>query len=430
MEPRGHLPGPRHPWLPVQPNFQLFFDPILADDGAVVLGFQVVNDLCAVSSRERPVGATILARHRLAIPMTQLVFHIGSPKTGTTSIQRYLARNEAELLASNWSVLKCRWGGLGLTVEKLELDTLFAQKPKADAYLYSDEGIFGQICDTDQIRKLKDIAGRHVDRVTVVVYLRRQDSFGVSLKQQQVNLPRIIPGTSLGTSPSALPDLDDENVLRFDFFSLISRWGDVFGDQNVVIRVYDPDELHGGDVVSDFLRINGIPEFDRPKEVSNPSRGREASLVGFAMLSLSIPQPIRDVISQSLDDSEKLMASAEECREFYAKFREGNRRLNERFKVNDRPCIFSEDFDMYPQEGNSTWDDETATRAIHNILKGLKRLNHLDAENARTLCEAAERLAETDAKLARKISLLAQKIDPDDPNIRARVHALKAKAKP
>ncbi len=146
-----------------------------------------------------------------------------------------------------------------------------------------------------------------------------------------------MPKNIFGTSQNALPDLDEVNIRRFDFYSILSRWGDVFGDQNITARVYERDQLVGGDVVKDFLSINNIPEFGVPNILSNTSRGREITLVNFVMQSLGISKGKKQVINQFLDKSGKLMPSSQECEEFYNKFKEGNKHLNERFNVSTRP---------------------------------------------------------------------------------------------
>ena len=49
-------------------------------------------------------------------------------------------------------------------------------------------------------------------------------------------------------------------LTRLDYFSMLRSWEDVFGKENLSIRLYDNVD----DVTVDFYSIIGVPAFDNP----------------------------------------------------------------------------------------------------------------------------------------------------------------------
>ena len=62
------------------------------------------------------------------------------------------------------------------------------------------------------------------------------------------------------------------------------------------------------------------------------------------------------------------MPSQAEARAFLEPFRQGNRRLNGRFKLSGLPDLFDDDFADYPQEPESGWTEAGATAAFEAAL--------------------------------------------------------------
>ncbi|HTW32681.1 MAG TPA: hypothetical protein VMD76_13450 [Candidatus Sulfotelmatobacter sp.] len=70
-------------------------------------------------------------------------------------------------------------------------------------------------------------------------------------------------------------DFDDFFTLllkerRINFFKTVRRWAAVFGWDNVRVRVLDPKQLTGGDLIDDFLRVVGFEVEKLPAPLVRP----------------------------------------------------------------------------------------------------------------------------------------------------------------
>lgn len=216
----------------------------------------------------------------------RLVLHVGSLKTGSTSIQALLAENRAALRAQG--LLPLRAAGspnatqlpayaapplpdrrgtlqaafhqqLGIaTVAELEafrarLRDALAQEvaaagPEIGTFFLSNENLFRS--QQAELQALRDLFAGLFDRVTVVAYLRRQDHYAVS--KYTTDLRRGEPwGLSDTFEQSA-----DLQYLRYD--EVLQRWAASFGRDAVIPRIFAAGDLAGGDVVRDFCALAGI----------------------------------------------------------------------------------------------------------------------------------------------------------------------------
>lgn len=164
--------------------------------------------------------------------LAECVIHIGTEKTGTSSIQRFLSANRHRLLsdgvvyptgcgaeggsqaafvaASQRHPWDTRLGrGLGITSsvtqlalrEKLSknIAECTAHSPRG-RLLISSEHFHSRLLEIDEIVSLKKLLEPYVDNFRVIAYLRRQDrlavsSFSTKIKAGAVN-PMIFPETA------------------------------------------------------------------------------------------------------------------------------------------------------------------------------------------------------------------------------------------
>lgn len=96
------------------------------------------------------------------------------------------------------------------------------------------------------------------------------------------------------------------------------------------------------------------------------------------MSSLGMRNDLRKIINQNLDNNGKLMPSKEEAKNFYLRYKESNKKLNERFKINKLEYIFDEDFSMYSDTSMDVWTEESANQAIIHILQSINDLQAID----------------------------------------------------
>lgn len=209
-------------------------------------------------------------------PPVDLILHIGSGKTGTSSVQAFLRANETRL--ADTGVLLPRSPGrtrhvrLGLAVSsdeqivrtlewrrsgspdpadlrrqarrRLLREIRVAGLPRV---LLSDEALFGS---TDaSMRRLRRLVDRFARSVRIVVYLRRQDEHLVSRYQQVVKT---------GSTERLEVYARRDHSTTYDYDDRLSRWHRLLEPTDLVVRPFEQGSFEGGSIYQDFLSAAGI----------------------------------------------------------------------------------------------------------------------------------------------------------------------------
>lgn len=215
------------------------------------------------------------------------VFHIGRPKTGSTTLQVFLAENRAELarrgvlynrveerISSQWEFPIAALAEretlppdpyLRRVLNIHDLDALGAYSARmmaafeaqlaavgdgADLWVASSEHVYPYLKRPEQIEAFDQIMHRYFDDVTYVVYLRRQEDLIVSAYSEVVRR---------GEWPSF--DAFVEKFLnsgRGNHMAQLRKWVKVVGRERIVVRLLERNALAGGDLVQDFCEVLGI----------------------------------------------------------------------------------------------------------------------------------------------------------------------------
>ena len=191
----------------------------------------------------------------------RLFLHIGEPKTGTTAIQTFLLANRAALRRKGFLYplagvhdsahrkLSPAFYAASLTnndaAETLEAVLREVREAGCATTILSFEGF----C-LDNPRSLAGLA-REFD-VKVVYYLRRQDHLFESRYAQHVRscLIRQVrpPGLVLRDFPHYA-----------DYLRVLKLYAALFGRENMIVRLFEPQSLFQNDPVLDFLQVIGLP---------------------------------------------------------------------------------------------------------------------------------------------------------------------------
>ncbi|MDZ5623107.1 hypothetical protein SFC88_19870 [Nocardioides sp. HM23] len=229
-------------------------------------------------------------------PPVDVTLHIGSGKTGTSTIQRVLRRNPEALRAAGLlyprTPGKLRHTALGLFVRpddelvrhgdwltggyddpvafrrdfRRRFDREIARSG-ASGVVLSDEGLFSAGDRT--IGRMGRLTSRLGGRVRLVVYLRRQDDHLISRYQQVVKMGEITPLTTW---------MQQDWVGTYDYYLRLSSWQALEPDA-FVVRRFERERMVGGSLVTDFLDAADISvdEADLTHtEPRNESLGAEA----------------------------------------------------------------------------------------------------------------------------------------------------------
>jgi hypothetical protein len=194
-----------------------------------------------------------------------LYIHIGTHKTGTTAIQLFLSANRDVLKTGGFlypgATQACH--ELGLEIKERAFSEILAdpasnlnrylkeinQSPLEKIVLSSET--FGHLT-RDQISTMKKIIPARYT-VKIIVYLRRQDERLESGYNQMVRQPE----NRLKTTISGLIEQGELDRVLFDYYAFLLPWRDVFGQENIIVRCYEKEQLPEG-ICSDFCTCIGI----------------------------------------------------------------------------------------------------------------------------------------------------------------------------
>ncbi|MBN2824280.1 MAG: hypothetical protein JXQ76_03065, partial [Campylobacterales bacterium] len=297
----------------------------------------------------------------------KLYLHIGTHKTGTTSIQKALANNRNKLNEKGLSYFYDNpdgtkspifnthsWFSLNENFLKDGLTIKFKNKLSQEISKLSEEVIvssenFSWLFNASELIELKKELEVYFDEIKIIIYLRRQEALTISHRQEgSKNLLR--PASMFyGNEVTALPMHQGSFEPYLNYYEKIKMWSSVLGKESIIVRVFDKKVLYQGDAVADFFHLFGIEDIEPVK--SNVSSGFEKTKVGLLMNHINMPDGIvRNTIRAYLSNEGKLMPSKEEAMQFYAHYRQSNEALNQEFLISDNHAgIFDEDFSAYPQ---------------------------------------------------------------------------------
>jgi hypothetical protein len=185
----------------------------------------------------------------------RLTLHAGIHRTGTTTVQRFLAENRAMLLRQGvlypfdtvnhqklaWEVFSGRRSGEDVAAQLKAL----ADRAKPDRLLMSGE----DFCIHKDLRWLEPV--RRLFEIEAHFYLRRQDLWLMSWYNQHIKWP-FDKRKSRMSADEFLQTIDDYYWLNFHW--LAENWASAIGRENVHLHVFETTS----DSVSDFCRHAAI----------------------------------------------------------------------------------------------------------------------------------------------------------------------------
>jgi hypothetical protein len=216
-----------------------------------------------------------------------LLLHIGTEKTGTKTIQRFLAANRAALAGQGLCVpqtlgdpnhrrlpaMACDDGYVDDYVRRLNLQDGVARRAAKDLWrasftaeiaraaaapqparrvIISSEHLQSRLSRPGEIERLHALLAPLFDRITVLVYLRDPLETAVSLYSTAVKNGEDQPGPRPPDHPYYHNVVNHARTLQ--------RWGAVFGQAALHPRLFGPAEFQGGGLLADFAVAACLPD--------------------------------------------------------------------------------------------------------------------------------------------------------------------------
>lgn len=367
--------------------------------------------------------------------------HIGTEKTGTTSLQSFLAANRDGLAQQGYYVPTCFGtpnhvglaiyagtdalvsdlvSGVGIAMREVstyrhrirevfrtEITDRAGSSPRH--LVLSNEHLHSRLRTVEEIAALRDLLAEFCENIRVIVYLRRQDRMAVSLASTRA----IKGGTVYGeVFETALKQV--KNYYHYDI--LLQNFAEIFGDDALDVRIFERERLLDQDLYADFCSALGIED----SQTLRRPKSRNESLTGFGQRLLAElnkyfpddPDPIKRrertelvrAVTTFYTGRSQLVTRGE-AEAFYGRFIDGNRWVKETFFPNMvEHSLFDESFVEYPD----TREDESPDFA--EACAAAAKLWSWQADRLRRLAEQARKQQKAREQDDSDISLLVRSL--------------------
>ena len=228
--------------------------------------------------------------------------HIGFEKTGSTSIQAFLTDNVDRLQRLGFFVPRSlarsdgfcnhiRLPAHAMREDRLEddvrthygltsphqladfrdatrelLEREIRARGGAAALLLSNEHLSSRLDQASELIRLRDLLSPFCDSFRIIAYLRNQVDVLESIYSEAIKGGFC----DIDLIPNFTTDVPAPWIAReyFEYDRTLERWVEVFGQDCIEVRLFDPETMQSGDVVRDFLSclcIDGSRFGDLPR---------------------------------------------------------------------------------------------------------------------------------------------------------------------
>ena len=371
--------------------------------------------------------------------MKTLYIHIGTPKTGTTSLQHFCTENAKlfeeqgycyPIFSHKFKYINIMRNGFFLSYKGYDenknrnqmeeakffrqgMDFILDNFQKFDNIILSDEAIWNVVFKrgkTDLWERLKKEADEHDYVIKVVVYLRRQDSLATSWWNQKIKI-----GKRVYSKDSWENFVKDPTKFELEYYDSLKFIEKFVEKENIIVRRFGRQYFKNGSIFEDFIDAVGM-RYSSHFVISEGQRN--VSLVGntheIKRILNTIPDLrdqdnkffrsiVIDMSEQRPDLKKETMFSPEEALKFMEQYREGNRKIMKEYFGKDED-LFDMDFSK-----NQKWVLDYKEmekdiiqfmgRAIIELRKENKDLKKRVKETERELSEQKEILKNIQVQL-------------------------------
>jgi len=296
------------------------------------------------------------------------ILHLGSEKTGTSSIQKYFSLHRQALLREGFWYPKSFTNPAGHVHIRLSTAAIDGSlKPKgpvaaefreeleaarrqgAKVAVFSSEFFHSELRDKGAVERLHAFLASFFDRFKLVYYARRQDQMLASMHSTAVQ-------GGWTTNRNALSVYESKGHYYFDHAAVCDLWAGEFGRDKLVCRVFERGRLANGDIVDDFSTEIGLPlDAQRSKVSANESLSFETMNV-LLLLNASRHKDNKDlrrklILTGRKRDAQRIpMLIRADASQFLSRFDDINRRFFSQYVDGALAKGFAAGFDAFPQE--------------------------------------------------------------------------------
>lgn len=189
-----------------------------------------------------------------------IYLHVGTHKTGTTALQKFL-RNNADQLKEQQFIYP-------LLSQSKEFNHCYIKSldgwqnvalSESFNYIFSCEDLYDRLFEYVDFFKEKQARFN----IVIIIYLKRQDLMTQSVYNELIKSARYYG------------DIKNFHNYQYDYKSFLEKVSRLFGKENIIVRPYEKEQLVNNDIIADFLKLVNIDSnsefiFDDNK-LANPS---------------------------------------------------------------------------------------------------------------------------------------------------------------
>jgi len=199
--------------------------------------------------------------------MANIFIHIGQAKTGTTALQHFLGENYALLKKKGFlypqSVMLKNMSHHPLAwilwppphPEFVHIDTSQDYYSKLNHEI-KDSGCPNVVLSSEMFEVRRDESFLNAIRssltghnIKIIVYVRRQDQAIQAHYNTNVKTYPFYPGS--------IQEYMEQYIQIVNSYELITQWGTIFGKDNIIVRVYEQEQMKNG-IIYDFMDLINI----------------------------------------------------------------------------------------------------------------------------------------------------------------------------
>jgi hypothetical protein len=357
-----------------------------------------------------------------------LYIHVGTPKTGSSAIQRFCTANREVLEKNRYSypILPYRYDHKSITRNGYFLTgPIFKENKKRDleaeenrfqegmeiiktlfqshkAVVLSDEALWrGTTHRRPQLwQQLNQIGKENGFKVVIIVYLRRQDQYLTSLWSQDVKVGYL--KSSVWTWEKWYKKKMKDRVI--DYSEKIKEYVDAVGRENVIVRKYDRKVFEGGNIYTDFLRAIGL---DMKEDFVVPQAEENLGLKGNANEIRRVINTVPDISDSdhvffrsvmlgfsgiSAKEYPSSVMSETEREKLLAQCEEGNREVARLIYGEDRELFEKDDKELPKWEKDNPYMVDDVIRLVASTAIQLREENRKLEERVHQLEEQVKQM--------------------------------------
>ena len=320
----------------------------------------------------------------------KLIIHIGSHKTGTTSIQKFMLDNKNLLEDNGWSLFsKNRAVNNRVHYSEGSINSWIDFSGKHESFCGRlSEKILSELSKTqgniiisseelswcmtrESIENIKKIMSNIFSDISIIVYFRRQDEQLLSHYQQGFRFKESTAAKFYGRELTPLPEHKPYFDNYLNYARKLELWRSVFGEENVYWNLFDKNCLYKNNIINDFLTNIGI-DVPVKNEFTNQALSKENIIFNYHVFSSGVLDfCIRPHFMKKLSKNggKKFLPSESEMKEVMSSYEECNKILFE-----EKGLKFSDVKEgKYPKEKDTvkTSDYEIILKDFFDFLSNL-----------------------------------------------------------